>query len=84
MNFELLHLIDDVIDLGRTSRISNAIHTVDCAMGHAAGEAFLVGLKQSRPTVLEPVEDWREDVAVRVVVGKKTKEPFDIRGSDRQ
>jgi len=53
-------------------------------MRHVVGEAFLVGLKRSRPTALGPVEGWREDVVVRVVVGKKTEEPFDIRGSNRQ
>ena len=83
-NFELLYLVDDIIDLGRPSRVPNTIDVGDCTVGHVVGKTLLVCLKRSRPTALGPVESWREDIVVGVVVGKKTEEPFDIRGSNRQ
>jgi len=53
-------------------------------VGHAVGKTHLACLKRSQPTVLGPVESQREDIAVGVVVGEKTEEPFDVRGSNRQ
>jgi len=79
LDLKLLHLLDNVIDWPRPSRIPLVVSPWDSPVGHVAGDGFLCSLKGGRPATLWSMVGWWMDVVVRIIVGHESKEALDVR-----
>ena len=76
--FELLHLLDNVVDRCRACRIALIVTPWCCAVGHIAGEGPLGSFQSGRPAVDGTMVGWRMNAVVRIAEGNKTHEPLDV------
>jgi len=76
LHFELLDLLDDIVDRCRACRIALIVTPWHCAVGHMAGEGPLGGFQSRRPTVGGTVAG--SDIAIRIIKSTKGHEPLDV------
>ena len=76
--FELLHLLDNVVDRCRACRIALIVTPWYCAVGYIVGEYPLGSFQGRRPTMDGTMVGWRMNAAVRIAEGNKTHEPLDV------
>jgi len=81
-DFKLLHLLDNVIDWPRPSRIPLVVAPWDSPVGHEEGDGLLCSLKGGRPAMRWAMLGWWMDVVVWIVVGHQAEEALDISRPD--
>ena len=72
--FELLHLLDNVVD--RACRIALIVTPWHCAMGHIVGECPLGSFQGRRPAVGRTVAS--RNVVIRITKSAEGHEPLDV------
>jgi len=80
--FELLDLLDNVVDRCRACRIALIVTPWCCAVGHIVGEGPLGSFQSGRPAVDGTMVGWRMNVVVRIAKGNKTHETLNIIGAN--
>jgi len=78
--FELLNLLDNIVDRCRACRIALIVTPWYCTVGHIVGEGPLGSFQGRRPTVHGTVVGWRMNAVVRIAEGNKTHETLNING----
>jgi len=76
LHFELLHLLDNVVDGCRPCGVALIVTPWHCAVGHEAGECPLGSFQGMRPTVGRTVAS--SNVAIRITKSAKGHGPLDV------
>jgi len=77
-HFELLDLLDNIVDRCRACRIALIVAPWYCTVGHVVGEGPLGSFQSRRPTMDGTMVGWRMNAVVRIAERNKTHEPLDV------